>query len=73
MSDEIIEELWRVKDSIAREHGYDLERLVAALESRKYRHGGRTVDLRALRQATKQGSSSKARSLPDESVTDPAS
>ena len=31
MSDEIIEELWLIKDSIAREHDYDIESLVAYL------------------------------------------
>lgn len=39
MADEIIEELWRVKDEIAREHGYDIRRLGAHLRSLE----GRTV------------------------------
>ena len=29
MADEIIEEVWRIKDEIAREHGYDVGRLGA--------------------------------------------
>lgn len=29
MADEIMEEVWRIKDEIAREHGYDLDRLGA--------------------------------------------
>ena len=29
MYDEVIRELWQVKDSIARENGYDIETLVA--------------------------------------------
>ena len=29
MADEIIEEVWRIKDEIAREHGYDVARLGA--------------------------------------------
>ncbi len=33
MKDEIIEELWAVKDEIAEQHGYDLETLVAHLNS----------------------------------------
>ncbi len=33
MPDEIIEELWKVKDSIAREQGNDARRLVAYLQS----------------------------------------
>ena len=32
-ADEIIEELWRVKDEIAREHGYDIHRLFEYLHS----------------------------------------
>ena len=31
MSDEVIEELWQIKDNMAREHGYDLARLTADL------------------------------------------
>lgn len=34
MKDEIIEELWSVKDQIAKEHDYDLDALVAHLRSR---------------------------------------
>jgi len=33
MTDEIIKELWRIKDDIAREHSYDLDRLVADLRN----------------------------------------
>ena len=33
MTDEIIKELWHIKDDIAREHGYDLDRLAANLKS----------------------------------------
>ena len=29
MADEIMEEVWRIKDEIAREHGHDLDRLGA--------------------------------------------
>ncbi len=34
MEDEIIEELRRVKDEIAKEHGYDVKRLVANLQKK---------------------------------------
>ena len=37
MSDEIIEELWRIKDGIAREHGNDVRKLAAYLQDRKRR------------------------------------
>ena len=32
MADEIIEELWRVKEEMAREHGYDIEAFGAYLQ-----------------------------------------
>lgn len=35
MADPIIEELWDIKDGIAREHGYDLDALVAHLRARR--------------------------------------
>ena len=35
MSDQIIEELWQIKDSIAREHDYDIESLVAHLQTKQ--------------------------------------
>ena len=35
MSDKIIEELWQIKDSIAREHRYDIEALVVHLQNQK--------------------------------------
>lgn len=35
MIDKTLEELWEIKDSIAREHGYDLDDLVAFLRSRE--------------------------------------
>lgn len=34
MSDEIIRELWRVKDAMAQEHGHDIRRLAAYLRDR---------------------------------------
>lgn len=35
MTDEIIKELWGIKDDIARDHGYDLDQLVADLRSKE--------------------------------------
>ena len=35
MADEIIEEVWRVKDELAREHGYDVGRLGAYFRRRE--------------------------------------
>ena len=36
MPDEIIEELWAIKDDIAREHGNDIRKLAACLKGRKH-------------------------------------
>ena len=55
MSDEIIEELWQIKDRIAREHGYDIAALVAHLQTKKRPQGQQVVDLGALRGAADQG------------------
>ena len=49
MSDKIIEELWQIKDSIAREHDYDIESLVAHLQTRQRSAGRQVVDLSASR------------------------
>jgi hypothetical protein len=60
MSDEIIKELWQIKDSIAREHGYDLEVLVAHLQTKKKPEGQRVVDLHAIRGAAEQDAAGNA-------------
>ncbi|HYQ92207.1 MAG TPA: hypothetical protein VES89_09085 [Candidatus Competibacteraceae bacterium] len=50
MTDEIIEELWRIKDDIARDYEYNLDALVAYLRS-KERAGDHpvTTDLHSAR------------------------
>ena len=58
MSDEIIEELWRIKDSIAQEHGYDIEALAAYLQSKKRAEDQQVVDLSAMKKIAEQGASS---------------
>ncbi len=55
MSDQIIKELWQIKDSIAREHDYDIESLVAHLKTRHRSAGRQVVDLSALRRTADQG------------------
>jgi hypothetical protein len=45
MSDEIIRELWRVKEEIAREFNYDVAALVADLRRRQGESGKEVVDL----------------------------
>ena len=59
MADAIIEELWKIKDDIAREHGYDIRRLGAYLRSLE----GRTVEdyLRELKTETPAATFSRHR------------
>ena len=47
MSDEIIRELWKVKDAIAREHGYDVDALVAHLRAKQRGDAPRVVDIKS--------------------------
>ena len=54
MSDEIIREMWEIKDSIAKEHGYDVDRIVAYIRTRQRPKGHHVVDLRAARGASDQ-------------------
>ena len=53
MTDAIIEELWRIKDAIAREYGDDVDAFVAHLRAQGLSPGQRVVDLRATRTADK--------------------
>ena len=47
MPDEIMEELWQIKDDIAREHGYDIRRLAAHLRAIERARLGQALDSRA--------------------------
>lgn len=49
--DELIEELWQIKDSIAQEHGYDIEAFVAHLRLWERMESRRVMDLCAAREA----------------------
>ncbi len=51
MPDEIIEELWQIKDRMAQEYGYDIDVLVAHLQNQSQAAGRQVVDLRALKEA----------------------
>jgi len=44
MADVIIEELWKIKDSIAQEHGYNLDSLVAHLKAQELLSGMKTFE-----------------------------
>jgi hypothetical protein len=51
MADEIMSELWKIKDDIAREYGYNLDALVAHLRSAESRPGRTVVDRQSTRVA----------------------
>jgi len=55
MADEIIQELWKIKDEIAYEHNYDLDSLSAYLRTRKRPGNQKAINLQALKQMTEQG------------------
>ena len=57
MSDEIIEELWQIKDSIAREHNHDVRRLAEYLQGRSRAARDRTVDGRSVNETAGTGQS----------------
>jgi len=54
MPDTIINELWEIKDSIAREHGYDIDALVAHLDTKKRPESQPVVNLRAKKEAAER-------------------
>ena len=60
MPDEIIEELWEIKDSIAREHGNDVRKLVAHLHSKKDAESPRLTDLGAVDELSETDDSIKS-------------
>ena len=55
MADEIIKELWKIKDSIADEYGCDVKVLVAHLRNKKHARDQHVVDLRSIKQTAEQG------------------
>jgi hypothetical protein len=54
MADEIIKELWTIKDAIAREYGCDVKALVAHLRAKKHDEDKQVVDLRSIKQRADQ-------------------
>jgi hypothetical protein len=61
MTDEIIEELWQIKDHMAQEYGYDIDTFVAHLQSRQQVEDRQVVDLRAMKETAEQAASAKPR------------
>lgn len=49
MNDEIIREVWQIKDSIGRESGYNLRSLGSLLQQRQRMGNKQLVDLSCLR------------------------
>jgi hypothetical protein len=56
MADEIIKELWEIKDALADEYGCDVRALVAHLRRKKHEKDEQVVDLRSIKQTAKQQS-----------------
>ncbi len=59
MPDEIIQELWQIKDSMARECEYDIDMLVDHLQTRQRTADQKVVDLRAMKEASERTVSTK--------------
>ena len=55
MPDEIIKELWRIKDAIAKEHGYDMDELIAHLQATSKAKDRQVVDLAAFKKVVEKG------------------
>ena len=66
MKNEIIEEVWKSKDELARQFEYDLDRLATALRQKEQEHGFKVVDFshpsRADAPATRLGHTPSGRS-----------
>ena len=54
MADEIIKDLWKIKDGIANEYGCDVKALVAHLRAKKYEGDRQVVDLRSMKKTAEQ-------------------
>lgn len=60
MVDEIIKELWDIKDSIARDHGYDIDTFVTHLQEISKAKDNQVVDLSIFKRSTIHGESTDA-------------
>jgi len=54
MADEIITELWKVKDAIAKEYGCDVKAIVAHLRAKKRGEENSVINLRSMKQILEQ-------------------
>lgn len=63
MADEIITELWKVKDAIAKEFGCDVKALVAHLRAKKREENQQVIDLGSMKQAAEQNNAAAGESV----------
>ena len=55
MADEIIRELWQIKDDIASKYDYDLKKLVKYLQEKERNGKHKTIDLRSIKNIAEPG------------------
>ncbi len=55
MKNEILEEVWRNRDEFAKEHNYDIDTMVAALQEMEKQPLTRTIDRRSQTSAESSG------------------
>jgi hypothetical protein len=53
--DEVIEEVWRIRDEYVKEHHYSLDEIIQDLQRRQAEHPERVVDRRPQRPAQTTG------------------
>ena len=61
MNDEILQEVWKAKDTISAKHDHDLKRLVQHLRDEEKSVGCRVIDLHARRNSDSRTSESTGR------------
>lgn len=55
MVDDVLKELWEIKDNIAKEHGNDLDALTAWLKKRSITENRKVINLKAIKRIAEQG------------------
>ena len=61
MPDEVMQELWQSKDRIAREHGYEMDALVAHLQGKERQRSSQVVKPSATPDTTERCAPTDAR------------
>jgi hypothetical protein len=65
MADEIIEELWKIKDGIAHEYAYNVDALVAHLKEKGLSPGQTVVNIGAMKPTGQNKKRKKQRQIAD--------